>query len=314
MDSLFEVVRYSSEKSREWNQFVGQSKNGTFLLLREYMDYHADRFHDFSLMIYRKGKLYALLPANLKGDTLYSHQGLTYGGVVLTAKANTVDVYAMFLSMNQWLKSMGIVKVVYKCIPYIYHRIPSQEDLYALFRLNAKITGRNISSSIYQSNKVKFIESRKSGIRKAKTCHVEVKQSEDYAAFWDILDTNLKNKYGVAPVHTLSEIELLHSRFPDHIKLYLAFQGDEPLGGTVLYISGHLVHTQYISASIKGKEIGALDLLFDELINHEYAGYPVFDFGQSTENMGSYLNESLIFQKEGFGGRGVCYDIYEYDL
>ena len=39
-----------------------------------------------------------------------------------------------------------------------------------------------------------------------------------------------------------------------------------------------------------------------------------FDFGVSTEQRGSYLNEGLIFQKEGFGGRAICYDTYAIDL
>lgn len=94
----------------------------------------------------------------------------------------------------------------------------------------------------------------------------------------------------------------------------MAYKGDVPLGGSLLYITKQVVHTQYISASVEGKELGALDLLFDYLINKEYTSYPYFDFGQSTESMGTVLNESLIFQKEGFGGRGMCYDIYEYEL
>jgi hypothetical protein len=86
------------------------------------------------------------------------------------------------------------------------------------------------------------------------------------------------------------------------------------LAGTVLYITKKVVHTQYISASPEGKAKGALDLLFDFLINIEYPMYEYFDFGQSTEKMGEYLNENLIFQKEGFGGRGIVYTIYEKEL
>ena len=48
---------------------------------------------------------------------------------------------------------------------------------------------------------------------------------------------------------------------------------------------------------------------------HDYMDWPYFDFGRSTENPdGSGLNEPLVFQKEGFGARGLCYDIYEWDL
>lgn len=115
-------------------------------------------------------------------------------------------------------------------------------------------------------------------------------------------------------MHTLLEMQLLQSRFPQYIKLYMAYKDDIALGGTLLYITKQVVHTQYISANVEGKELGVLDLLFDYLINHEYTNYPYFDFGQSTEQMGHLLNVSLIFQKEGFGGRGMCYDIYEYGL
>lgn len=313
--AMFEIIRYSVEQKTIWNQFVSHSKNGTFLFDRNYMDYHSDRFEDNSLMIYRKGKLYSLLPANKVGNVLYSHQGLTYGGMIMNDKVTVAESVDMFRLLNAYLKEVGFERVVYKPVPFIYHQHPAQEDLYALFRTaNAKIIGRNISSTIIQSDKIKFIESRKSGIRKASAHGITIRLSSDLEAFWEILDTNLKNRYGVAPVHTLSEIQLLQSRFPQNIKLYLAYKDDTVLGGTLLYITKQVVHTQYISANIEGKESGVLDLLFDSLINHEYTNYPYFDFGQSTEQMGNLLNESLIFQKEGFGGRGMCYDIYEYEL
>lgn len=312
---MYRIELYTPEQKNNWNTFVENAKNSTFLFNRNYMDYHSDRFQDNSLMVYRKDKLYALLPANRKENTLYSHQGLTYGGLIMSNKATVLDIIEAFQAIHEFLKEQGINKVIYKPLPYIYHQTPSQEDLYALFRLtNAHIIGRNISSTIYQENKIKFIESRKSGIRKALANNITVKISNDYAAFWEILNTNLKNKYGVAPVHSLEEIQLLQSRFPKNIKLYLAYKGEQALGGTVLYLTKRVIHTQYISASIEGKELGVLDLMFDFLINHEYVNYPIFDFGQSTEEMGHILNESLIFQKEGFGGRGMIYDIYEYNL
>lgn len=311
---MFEIKRYSSDLKSSWDQFVLNSKNGTFLFQRDYMDYHSNRFCDNSFLIYRKGKLYALLPGNKVGNIFYSHQGLTYGGFILNSKAVTTEVLEIFDKVNEILKEEGCLKVVYKTIPFIYHIYPAQEDLYALFRLNAKIIGRNISSTIIQSNKIKFTESRKSGIRKALSNNITVNGSDDLTSFWSILDSNLKERYGVAPVHSLDEIKMLQSKFPQNIKLYLAFKGNQVLGGTLLYITKQVVHTQYISASLQGKELGVLDLLFDYIINVKYSDYLYFDFGQSTEQMGNILNTSLIFQKEGFGGRGICYDIYEYEL
>ena len=312
----FKVEQYTPQHKNAWDDFIRNAKNATFLFYRDYMDYHSDRFQDCSLMVYKKNKLYALLPANKTDNVLYSHQGLTYGGLLMLDKATTADILEVFREMNDFLKSIGVSDVIYKVTPYIYHKIPSQEDLYALFRLtDAHIIARNISSTIYQDNKLRFIELRRRGIKRALLNNITVSDSDDYSSFWNILSQNLKNKYGVLPVHSLQEINLLRSRFPENIKLYMAFNKEHTaIAGTVLYLTETVVHTQYISASREGKENGALDLLYDYLINGEYKDYPIWDFGQSTEDMGHILNESLIFQKEGFGGRGVCYDIYEYSL
>lgn len=310
-----EIRRYRREDKELWNSFVSKARNATFLFNRNYMDYHADRFDDNSFMFYHKGKLKAVLPANVAGDTLYSHQGLTYGGLLLDKKATVEDVLECFDSLNSWLRENGISKVVYKTLPWIYQQYPSEEDLYALtWKCKAQLISRDISSSIVIDNKLKFAESRKSGIRKALSLNIEVGESNDVDGFWHVLEDNLGNRYNAKPVHTSSEMKLLMSRFPNNIKLYVAKMNGEIVGGTLIYVTPQVVHTQYISASVEGKKHGALDLLFDYIINKVYANCRYFDFGKSTEQGGAYLNEPLIFQKEGFGGRGVCYDWYQWEL
>lgn len=310
-----EIRRYRREDKELWNSFVSKARNATFLFDRNYMDYHADRFDDNSFMFYHKGKLKAVLPANVAGDTLYSHQGLTYGGLLLDKKATVEDVLECFDSMNSWLRENGISKVVYKALPWIYQQYPSEEDLYALtWKCKAQLISRNIASTIVIDNKLKFAESRKSGIRKALSLNIEVGESDDIDGFWHVLEDNLGNRYNAKPVHTASEMKLLMSRFPNNIRLYVAKMNGEIVGGTLIYVTSQVVHTQYISASVEGKKHGALDLLFDYIINKVYANCRYFDFGKSTEQGGAYLNEPLIFQKEGFGGRGVCYDWYQWEL
>lgn len=310
-----EIRRYRREDKELWNSFVSKARNATFLFDRNYMDYHADRFDDNSFMFYHKGKLKAVLPANVAGDTLYSHQGLTYGGLLLDKKATVEDVLECFDSLNSWLRENGISKVVYKALPWIYQQYPSEEDLYALtWKCKAQLISRNIASTIVIDNKLKFAESRKSGIRKALSLNIEVGESNDVDGFWHVLEDNLGNRYNAKPVHTASEMKLLMSPFPNNIKLYVAKMNGEIVGGTLIYVTPQVVHTQYISASVEGKKHGALDLLFDYIINKVYANCRYFDFGKSTEQGGAYLNEPLIFQKEGFGGRGVCYDWYQWEL
>ena len=311
---MLEIVRYTPDQKQAWNDFVRRSKNGTFLLDRNYMDYHADRFTDHSLMVYRRDKLYALLPGNIAGDTFYSHQGLTYGGLIMSDKTAAADVVQLFRLLNDQFRREGIRKVIYKPTPWIYHRQPSEEDLYAVVEVCGATVSRGLSSTISRDYQNKWYRIRECGARHAKQLGLTVEETEDYKPFWQVLSNNLRERYGLNPVHTVEEIEMLHRRMPDHIRLVVVREGDETIGGTVLYVSDRVVHSQYIAASPKGKQVHALDLLFDVVIRKALASHPYFDFGISTEKRGTYLNEHLIYQKEGFGGRGVCYDWYEWTL
>ena len=312
---MFEIRRYAPEYADEWNQFVAESKNGVFLFDRKYMDYHADRFCDHSLMFYSDGRLLAVLPAHLSGDTLCSHNGLTYGGLVMSSRLTVVQTMHLFREMNEYLRSQGIRHVSYKAIPWIYHRLSAEEDLYALYHeCHARIVARDFATNIYLSAGLRWERVRRRGIVRAQIAGVVVERSDHYEAFWQVLADNLMNKYGVKPVHSLQEIELLHGRFPQNIQLYQAVREGKVLGGVVLYISSQVVHAQYSSASPEGKKLGVIDLLYDQIFK-DYRDYPYFDFGRSTEHPdGSGLNENLVFQKEGYGGRGLCYDIYEWEV
>ena len=313
---MFEITRYTADRKEEWDGFVKTSKNGTFLLDRNYMDYHSTRFEDHSLMFYRDGRLYAMLPANVKDGVLYSHQGLTYGGLVMHEDASAANIATLFSELNALLKDEGISKVVYKPTPWIYHLLPSEEDLYALFKVcKARVSARDISSTIIFDNRIKWHRDRRYGVNKARNNGVSVRRSDDLAAFWHVLDLNLGNKYGVKPVHTVEEMTLLKSRFPDNILLYVAEKDGETLGGTVLYVTNQVIHAQYISASPEGKRLRVIDAIYEVILNHDFADFRLyFDFGKSTEDLGTYLHENLIYQKEGFGARGVCYDTYEWDI
>lgn len=323
---MITVTRYTPQNHQTWNEFVKQSRQGTFLFDRNYMDYHQNRFHDHSLMIYYKDKLYALLPANevvsasnneIPQKELVSHQGLTYGGLLTCNKMTAELTCETFEAIGNYLKQEGFSKLTYKAIPWIYHKIPSEEDLYALIHVGkASLSAREISTTILLQNKLRFSEQRRRGVNKAKKNSLIIRQSsqEDVFAFWNILNNNLQQKYHTRPVHSNEELQLLMSRFPENIIGYSVLKDAEVIAGTIIFITPQVIHTQYIGASEKGKEEGALDLLFDYLINQKKWNAPYFDFGKSTEDRGNYLNTNLIHQKEGFGGRGVAYDTYEWTL
>ena len=313
---MFTITPYTPALADEWNRFVATSKNGTFLFDRRYMDYHADRFTDASLVIRRSDTVYALLPANRVGSTLYTHQGLSYGGLVLSDEATTAHVCTLFEELNAHLAQSGIGSVVYKPVPHVYHQHPAEEDLYALFTVcHARIAGRNVSSVIVLQQRLKWKRDRHYAANKARTNGLYVLPTDDYEQFWTILSDNLAAKFGARPVHSLQEVLLLHSRFPDNIRLYAAYSPEgKMLAGTVIYVCGSTIRSQYISATPEGKRLHAVDALYDHLINVLYAGARYFDLGTSNMPGSSDLHASLIYQKEGFGGRAVCCDTYVYDL
>lgn len=312
---MISVKRYNKIDKNVWDSFISSSRIDSFLFYRDFMDYHADRFVDCSFLVFKKNRIVGLIPGNIENDLFYSHQGLTYGGLITNNKITTKDIIETFKCLNKELKSLDVKNVIYKPTPHIYHLIPQQEDIYVLFLLNAIKVGCNLSSTIYQQSKIPFIEARKGGIRKSQKESIKIIESSDFESFWQILTQNLMSVYNKMPVHSLDEIIRLHSVFKDNIKLFLAVDSNSIVyGGSVLFVMKNVVHVQYISANQEGKVLGVLDLLFDELINYKYANYKYFDFGQSTEESGRFLNENLIFQKEGFGARGVVYDIYSYSI
>lgn len=312
---MFDIRRYNPDCKAEWDAFVAQSKNGTFLFFRDYMDYHADRFEDSSLMFYREGRLYGLMPANRKSDVFQTHAGLTYGGLVMDAKTTAAATVELFRELNDYLRREGFRRVFYKCIPWMYHQLAAEEDLYAIARTcDARLQERDLGTVIIQSNTLRWERVRRRALKRAQEAGIVVERSEDMAGFWAVLCDNLKRTYDSKPVHTLAEIELLHGRFPDNIVLYVARKDDEILAGMVIYVSTQVARAQYSSASPLGKELGAIDIIYDRVINDDYHHLPYFEFGTSAMADSNAINESLVFQKEGFGGRGICFDRYEWDL
>ena len=299
-----------------WDEFIRTSRNGTFLHQRGYMDYHSDRFTDCSLMALHDGKLCALLPANVDGDTLWSHRGLTYGSWIVPLKHfdATVMLEVMDAAMA-WLRANGIKRLVYKPVPHIYHRYPCEEDLYALFRHGARLTETNISTTIDLTCPLPLDRGNKSGANAARKAGIQVGPSDDWKGYWQLLSLLLDERYGTRPVHTLEEMRLLQHRFPHSIVLSTATLDGELLAGVVMYLSMPVAHCQYIGASPRGKDSKALTLLFEYLIGESAKqGYRYFDFGISNEDHGRYLNEGLVRQKSRLGGRGIIYNTFEITL
>ena len=330
------IIPYSINRKETWDAFVEMSKNGTFLLKRNFMDYHSDRFFDCSLLIYAgispdgefKEKslttkdLVAVFPANWDKDskTVHSHQGLTYGGLVVLPDVTQKEVLDIMQAIMQYYRDyMQAEHLVYKPIPYIYSSVPSGEDLYALFRAGARLSRRLVSTCVSMHNPMKMSTLRIRQARKAVDQGFYIDRmtegdTETLQEYWKLLEGVLQKYHNARPTHTLKEMILLMSQFPKNIRLYIVRHEKRIVAGVVVFECKRVAHVQYIASGEEGRNFGALDLLFRHLINERYKQFDYVDFGTSNEDGGRYLNEGLIHQKEGFGGRAVCYDTYEVDI
>ncbi|MGG5824041.1 GNAT family N-acetyltransferase [Falsiroseomonas sp. HW251] len=290
------------------------SKNGTFLLSRDYMDYHAHRFEDCSQMVYADGHLAAVLPAHAVQSQIHSHQGLTYGGFVVSRGMTTPLMLDVFSVVIDDMRRRCFTAAVYKTIPHIYHRMPAEEDRYALFRANAVLYRRDLLSAIDMARRPVPQDRRRRSAAKAMRSGIDASESDDWSGYWALLETHLQGRYGVLPVHSLDEIRLLHARFPHNIRLFVATLKGALVGGAVIYETHEVAHLQYAAANSDGFALGALDHLFFHLLNDVFATKRWFDFGNSTEQQGRWLNDGLVEHKEGFGARAVAHDYYRFTV
>jgi Acetyltransferase (GNAT) domain len=307
------VEPYNSDLKQIWGHFIAQSRNGVFLFLRDYMDYHSDRFQDSSLLFFDEQDLLAVLPANRQADQIQSHGGLTFGGIISGNNLGASLMLELFDVLRAHLLNQGSRTLIYKPVPHIYHRAPAEEDLYALFRFGARLVRRDLSSTIYMTQRLPQEHGRQYRLKRGKT-KFDVCESRDYAWFMELVRSNLTAKYNVAPTHTASEMELLANRFPQNIRLFSAYRGEVLCAGVLIYESANVAHAQYIAVGEDAKREGALECIFDELLERRYANIRYFDWGISTEQAGRWLNSGLIQNKESYGARGVVYDQYQLDL
>lgn len=311
---MYRIERYMPAHHSEWDTFIETSKNGTFLLNRGFMEYHADRFADYSLLVYKGDKLIALLPAHTTGTEVHSHNGLTYGGLIYGTKAKLADIIMAFRALLHFLHDEGFTKLHIKLVPPIYHKLPAQEIDYTLFVAGAKLVRRD-SLCIYDNLlKPAFDRDRNRCIRNGEANGLTIIEEPGFELFWDkILIPNMDTKHGASPIHSKEEIIRLHKKFPENIRQFNVYHEGKIVAGTTVFVTDMVAHPQHISGNADKNRLGSIDFLYSHLITGVFKDKRYFDFGPSNLEQGRKLNESLVFWKESFGARTVVQDFYEVE-
>lgn len=310
----YQVRLYQPQDFSLWNTFISVAKNATFLFHRNFMEYHSDRFEDYSLIVLDGEKVVAVLPANRVGNKVYSHQGLTYGGLVLNQKAKLSAVISIFKSVLQFLNENSIEKLIVKTMPNFYLDYFSDELEYCLFIVQAKLSRRDALSVIDLTKPYFISKTRRESIRRGEKNGLIIKEDLNFDLFWnEILIPNLNIKHQVKPVHTVEEIKDLQQKFPNTIRHFNVYHNEKIVAGTTVFCTNKVAHPQYISGNTDKNELGSLDYLYHHLITEVYNDKNFFDFGISNEAQGTKINQGLLFWKESFGAKTVVQNFYEVE-
>lgn len=308
----YTVKKYQNSDYFNWNDFIGKAKNATFLFHRDFMEYHSNRFKDYSLMIFEDDKLIAVLPANRVGATVHSHQGLTYGGLLYNEKIRLVTVLKVFHEILFFLNKQNIEIMELKMVPGFYADFHSEEVDYALFLCQAKLIRRDTCAIIDLQRKFLIAKGRMEGVAKGNKETLVIKEESNFKMFWNtILIANLYQTHQAKPVHSLAEIQNLHQKFPNNIRQFNVYHNEKIVAGTTIFETKNVAHAQYISGNSDKNKLGSVDFLYHHLLTTIFQDKNYFDFGISTINQGRKLNEGLSYWKESFGANIAVQNVYE---
>ncbi len=312
---MIKIERYSSAFKDLWNTCNAQAVNGTFIFDRAFLEYHADRFTDHSLLFFKNNKVIALLPLQEENQVVASHRGLSFGGFIITREVDSRGMLLLFESLKMYLAQQGFRVLIYKPQPYVYPVQPAQDDLFGLYHQNALLHQRTLLSVLDLKKPLPSSKLRKRCLRLAKAQNLTVKQTDELMPFMSLV-VELYNQAGIAsPTHTVAEMQYLMQAFPDNIKLLTAYSEQELLGGVLLFIHPEVINLQYMATSKSGKQKHALDLLVDTVINTYQNNKKYLSFGSSQDAREPYsLNFNLLQNKGSYGARGVAQDTYQINL
>ncbi|KFF06173.1 GNAT family N-acetyltransferase [Flavobacterium reichenbachii] len=314
--TVYTIKKYDYNDYTIWNDFISKAKNATFLFQRDFMEYHKDRFEDFSILVYENQKLTAVLPANKKENSVYSHQGLTYGGLVFSSKLKAEKIELILDQILFFLKENQIENFYYKPVPNFYFPMGNNETDFFLFKRGAVLERKEMNLAVNLSVPLSISKSKLKHFRRIEKIHLDIIEEQNFNPFWEqILEVRLASKFNVKPVHTKEEIALLKQKFPENIKQYSVYQEDKIIAGITIFETQNVVKSQYGATSQNGEKVRALDFLFISLIEkYKREGKLFFDMGIVNEDDEKGYNPGLIMQKEELGCTVYSQDFYKISL
>jgi hypothetical protein len=311
---------YAPHDEHGWDDLVAGSSNGTFLHTRRYLSSTNDRVADASLVLEdARGRLVGAFPAGVHATDqtmIESHPAVAYGGIVHRGELRGTRMVAALEAVAERYYHDGWQAIRYKAIPHVYHRVPADDDLYALFRLGASRSRCDVASVVDMSDRSPLSSRRARSLRKAERAGIEVARgAEHLPPLWSVIAGRLAEKFRTEPLHDATSLVRLGALFGDQVECLVGLLEGSVVAGAVVFRTGQVDHAQYIGADDRGYRTSALDaVLCACLADCEQRRTRYFSFGNSTAYGGRVFNEGLFSYKSGFGAGAVVHECYDLRL
>lgn len=310
------IRRLGQPDRTNWTDFVLRSNNGTVFHLPEFLDYHPeDRFDDHHLVVEGGKGIEAVIPGAIStredGTWFRSYPGASFGGPVLNDQTGLQSVEKVMDELILYCRAQGWTGIEMTPPPSVYYRRPHNYLEFALVKRGFTYPRRELTAVIDLSRlgeelTLGFRSSALRGVRKALKSGVRIEENGDFPLFYPVLESNLQQRHGVRPTHTLKELELLRRLLgPGRIKQFIALGDDEVLAGMVMFhCNPRVTLAFYISHDQEHQALRPVNLLYMEVIRWAKSmGYHYLDLGTYTLDMD--VNYGLCRFKESFSARGI---------
>lgn len=302
------LAAYRPQDRHTWDSLVKESPYATFQHQRDYIEYHKTRWIDASFFLKKGEELIAAIPGNSKENQLYSHQGLSFGGVLWRKGLSMEEKVTYIEDLPSLLSQAGFSSFHWKEVPSLFcdeRHIPMP---------NALLKKVNKGYFIPNDLDLNSIRKKRRLLKKAEKAALAITWDDDLAKFWqEIVQPIFREKFGSKPVHSLQEILQLKAHFPQHIQLVTVYQEKTLLGGIVLFCQGQWWHTQYTCGSSEGLLMGAIDLLMWQILNSAQNQGKTVSLGTALDDQG-HFKASLAEWKKSWGALEIPWASFYIDL
>ncbi len=323
---LLPAAEWTEKDKERIDEFIlSEDTNGEFIHSLKYLSYHPQgRFADDSVAVKDSGsgmiRCVAMACAGPDGDSVVSHMGTTFAGPVIRIRDGYQTIRAAVqMALDYYEKRYK--SVVLRVTPPFYGKQEPGILDYLLMQSGYKY-GMTALSNVVCIDKVKteddlfsmYDSKRRNQVKKPiKTRLFSFSRAECVdRGVWELMNGNLKSKFGSETTHSYDEIAWLQRSMPDRIIPYeVRTKEREYAAFALIFKFKHVFHTQYLDVNYRfSGEYPNLYLVHNLLMEAAQQRFRMFSFGGSTEDGGRYLNEGLFSYKAGYGGGSILLPSY----